>query len=63
MNDKQEIAIRHAFLDLIGAVQAYMQGDYTLHDWEAHIASIEDLKREFDFLDDIPDNIYKEDEA
>ena len=63
MNDKQETAIRCAFADLIGAVQAYVQGDYTLHDWEAHIASIEELKRKFDFLDDIPDNIYEEDEA
>jgi len=60
MTEEQKIAIRCAFADLIGAVQAYKQGDYTLHDWEAHIASIEDLKREFDFLDDIPDNIYEE---
>ena len=60
MTEEQKIAIRCAFADLIGAVQAYKQGDYTLHDWEAHIASIEELKRKFDFLDDIPDNIYEE---
>lgn len=62
MNDKQKTAIRCAFADLVGAVQAYKQGDYTLHDWEAHIASIEDLKREFDFLDEIPEDIYNEEE-
>lgn len=60
MNDKQKTAIRCAFADLVGAVQAYKQGDYTLHNWEYHIVSIEDLKREFDFLDEIPDNIYEE---
>ena len=58
MTDKQKTAIRCAFADLIGAVQAYNQGDYHLHDWEAHITSIEDLKQEFDFLDEIPDTIY-----
>ena len=62
MTKKQKIALRCAFADLIGAVQAYNQGDYHLHDWEAHfvpvLTSIEDLKQEFDFLDEIPDTIY-----
>ncbi len=60
MTDKQKTAIRCAFADLVGAVQAYKQGDFNLHDWEAHVASIEDLKREFDFPEEIPDNIYEE---
>ena len=60
MDKEQKTAIRCAFADLIGAVQAYKQGDYNLHDWEAHTQTIEDLKRKFDFLDDIPDNIYEE---
>jgi hypothetical protein len=47
MKNKTKTAIRCAFADLIGAVQAYNQGDYHLHDWEAHITSIEDLKQEF----------------
>lgn len=60
MTEKQKTAIRCAFADLVGAVQAYKQGDSNMHDWEAHIASIEDLKREFDFPEEIPDNIYEE---
>ena len=58
MTKKQKIAIRCAFADLIGAVQAYNQGDYHVHDWEAHITTIEELKREFDFLDEIPDTLW-----
>ena len=57
MTDKQKSAIHYAISDLVGAVQAYNQGNYHLHDWEAHIKTIEDLKQEFDFLDEIPDTI------
>lgn len=60
MNERQKMAIRCAFADLIGAVQAYRQGDYLMHDWDAHVLSIEELKAACPWLDDIPDNIYEE---
>lgn len=62
MNEEQQIVIRCAFADLIGAVQAYKQGDYTAHNWGAHIQTIEDMKAAFPFLDDIPEDIYNEEE-
>lgn len=59
MNEEQQIVIRCAFADLIGAVQAYKQGDYTAHNWKAHIHTIEEMKATFPFLDDIPiEDIY-----
>lgn len=62
MNKQQETAIRCAFADLIGAVQAYKQLDYALHNWGAHIQTIEELHQAFPFLDDIPEDIYNEEE-
>jgi len=64
LNETEMNAIRCAFADLIGAVQAYRQsgsGD-SAHDWEAHIHTIEELKTAFPWLDEIPDNIYDEEE-
>jgi hypothetical protein len=64
MNEEQQIVIRCAFADLIGAVQAYRQsgsGD-SAHNWGAHIQTIEELKATFPFLDEIPEDIYNEEE-
>jgi hypothetical protein len=62
LNESEMTALRCAFADLIGAVQAYKQGDYTAHDWKAHIQTIEEMKAAFPFLDDIPEDIYNEEE-
>ena len=62
MNDKEKTAIRCAFADLIGAVQAMHQGHYSLHDWGAHISTIEELKFAFPWLDEIPDSVYYEED-
>lgn len=62
LNETEMNALRCAFADLIGAVQAYKQGDYTAHDWKAHIQTIEELKAAFQWLDEIPDNIYDPEE-
>jgi hypothetical protein len=47
MNHKQKIAIRCAYLDLVGAKQARDQLDVEAHDWRAHELSIEDLENAF----------------
>ena len=47
MNTKQIDAIRCAQADLIGAYQAYKQGDIHVHDWKAHLLTIEELTEAF----------------
>jgi hypothetical protein len=58
MNDSQKLAIKCAFADLCGAMQAYEQQDQDVHDWNAHMQSILDLIEvfpEFDFT--LPKNL------
>jgi hypothetical protein len=50
MNEQQIAAIKCAFADLQGALQAFNQMDTHAHDWEAHAMSIDDLLNAFDFL-------------
>ena len=45
MKTAEIFAIRCALADLIGAFQAYKQGDIHAHDWEGHIQSIHDIAR------------------
>ena len=52
MNKKQIMAVRCAYADLVGAMQAYEQGDMHTHDWDAHAQSIDDMEQAFDFLTD-----------
>lgn len=40
----QEVAIKCAYADLVGAYQAMSQQDYSVHDWTAHRTTIEDLE-------------------
>jgi hypothetical protein len=47
MNAEQIIAIKCAYADLVGALQAYNQGEVTVHDWEAHYQTIRDLEVAF----------------
>lgn len=52
LSDTQIQVIRCAYADLIGARQSYEQGVIESHDWDSHQISIDDLKDNFDFLDD-----------
>lgn len=52
MNEQQITAIKCAFADLQGAIQAFQQMDMHAHDWDAHAMSIDDLINAFDFLGD-----------
>lgn len=47
MNTKQIDAVRCAQADLIGALQAFRQGDLHAHDWDAHLLTIEELTEAF----------------
>ena len=50
MNEKQKQAIKCAYADLCGALQARNQRDIEIHDWEAHRESIYELENEFSDL-------------
>lgn len=64
LNNNQQIAIKCALADLLGALLAYEQSDIYTHDWRAHQQSIDDLLDAFPFLreadDDIDDDTYDE---
>ena len=47
MNQKQKLAVRCAYLDLIGAKEARDQLDVEAHDWKSHQLSIQDLEEAF----------------
>lgn len=53
ISEEQALAIRCACADLIGALEAYEQGDIHIHDWKAHALSIQELTDAFpDILGD-----------
>lgn len=55
MTASEKVIIKCAFADLCGAVQARNQHDVELHDWDAHVTTIEELAEKFSFLGEIPD--------
>jgi hypothetical protein len=63
MTDEQKMAIRCAFADLCGAMQAHLQGDNHTHDWKAHLLTIYEMAQAFDFLDPIPADLANEGET
>ena len=50
MNEDQITAIKCAFADLQGAMQAYEQGNMHAHDWKAHALTIKEMAERFSFL-------------
>lgn len=50
MTPKQITAIKCAYLDLVGAMEAVVQQDVHAHDWDAHLDTIIELEECFDFL-------------
>jgi len=51
MTKKQQLSIRCACADLLGAIQAHRQLDPFVHDWKSHLLSIQELMEAFPFLD------------
>lgn len=53
ISETQALAIRCAWADLMGALEAHEQGDSHIHDWKAHALSIQELADAFpDILGD-----------
>jgi hypothetical protein len=57
MTQEQQLAIRCACADLIGAIQARNQMDIEVHDWKAHLLTIEELIETFPFLKDFNNDL------
>jgi hypothetical protein len=53
MNDQQIQTIKCAYADLVGAYQAWQSLDIHAHDWKAHLLSIEEMERDFTFLEPV----------
>jgi hypothetical protein len=51
MNEEQIAAIKCAYADLVGALQAREQGDVEVHDWKAHRQTIDELEQKFSFIE------------
>jgi len=54
MTTEQITAIKCAYADLVGILQCHNQYETTIHDWESHLESIQDLEKQFPFIDPIP---------
>jgi hypothetical protein len=59
MSKEQQLAIRCACADLIGAIQARNQMDIEVHDWKAHLLTINELIETFPFLKDFNKDLKK----
>ena len=52
MTREQSNAIKCAYADLKGALEAYENADPEQHDWKAHRLTIAELMEAFPFLED-----------
>lgn len=50
MTKEQKSAVVCAYLDLLGALEAYDNCDPSQHDWKAHRLTIDELREAFEFL-------------
>ena len=53
MTEAQILAVKTAYADLVGALQARNQLDIEVHDWYAHKLSISSLEKAFDFIEPV----------
>ena len=54
MTEEQIRAIKCAYADLVGALQARNQLDIEVHDWKSHSETIAELEEAFDFIQPVP---------
>ncbi len=47
LSKAQKLAIKCAYADLLGSLQAFEQMDSSSHDWDAHKLSLQDLEDQF----------------
>lgn len=55
MTEEQIMAIKCAYADLVGALQARNQCDINVHDWDSHRETIIDLEARFPFIEPVED--------
>lgn len=53
LSESQILAIKCAYADLVGALQARDQMDIEVHDWKGHYQTIIDLENTFDFIEPV----------
>lgn len=53
LDKNQTQAIKCAYADMVGALQAFRQQDTYVHDWKAHLVSIEELEEAFPFIEPV----------
>tara|TARA_R110000824_G_scaffold201667_4_gene385770 strand:- start:587 stop:757 length:171 start_codon:yes stop_codon:yes gene_type:complete len=51
LTEEQKSVIICAYLDLVGALKAWRDGDVMSHDWDAHHTTINELEESFDFIE------------
>lgn len=51
MTEEQIRAIKCAYADLVGALQARNQLDIEVHDWKSHSETIAELEKAFNFIE------------
>ena len=56
MTEKQMSVLRCALADLCGALQAHEGRDTWLHDWDAHLLTIQELAETFGLWSDVPED-------
>jgi len=52
MSKDQQLTLRCACADLIGAMEARNSGNMEAHDWNAHVITINELIKAYPFLTD-----------
>jgi hypothetical protein len=53
MTNEQIQAIKCAYADLVGALQAKQQLDIHAHDWNGHLETIKELETAFPFIEPV----------
>ena len=53
MTKDQILAVKAAYADLVGALQARNQLDIEVHDWDAHCLTIDELEKAFKFIEPV----------
>ena len=54
MTPEQILAIKCAYLDLLGSYEAKERMDIQSHDWKSHLETIWQMREMFDCLKDLP---------
>jgi hypothetical protein len=53
MTEDQILAVKAAYADLVGALQARNQLEPEIHDWKAHMLTISELEAAFKFIEPV----------